>query len=225
MMKKLLLTTAALLTMSVTAHADSYYDHYPNNSTKNTMNNHYPTAQNEGKVSPLSGVYLGAYGGYGWTNADLTGGADADIDGGDYGVFAGYSLDTLLDHTIGMGINGSLEAFYGWSNADGSSGGVDYQKNNDWGVSFRPGLSFVQDYTLGLKPYGILGYRRAEFENSTAGVSNSDWHNGFELGVGTEVIAYGNVGVRLDYSHVWYDAKNGIDPEENNLRLGVGYHF
>jgi len=221
MMKKTLLTTAALLTMSVAAHADSYNDHYPNNG----INNHYPTAKDEGKISPLSGAYVGAYGGYGWTNADITNNADANIDGADYGVFAGYSLDTLLDHTIGMGINGSLEGFYGWSDADDTSGGVDYQKKNDWGVSFRPGLSFVQDYTMGLKPYGILGYRRAEFENSVAGVSNTDWHNGFELGVGTEVIAYGNVGIRLDYSHVWYGAKNGINPEENNLRLGVGYHF
>jgi outer membrane immunogenic protein len=222
MMKRTLLATAALLTMSVAAHADNYNDHYPNNG----MNNHYPTAKDEGKISPLSGVYIGGYGGYGWTNASITNNSDANsINGADYGVFAGYSLDTLLDHTIGMGINGSLEGFYGWSNADDNSGGVDYQKKNDWGVSFRPGLSFVQDYTMGLKPYGILGYRRAEFENSSAGASNTDWHNGFELGVGTEVIAYGNVGVRLDYSHVWYGTKNGINPEENNLRLGVGYHF
>lgn len=210
MIKKILLTTTALLTVSAAAHAE---------------NNHYPTANDEGRVSPLSGVYMGAYGGYGWTNADITGNSDANIDGGDYGIFAGYSLDTLLDHTIGMGINGSLEGFYGWSNADDASGGVGYEKDNEWGVSFRPGLSFVDSYALGLKPYGILGYRRTEFQSSSIGGSASDWHNGFELGIGTEVIAYGNVGVRLDYSHVWYDAKNGIDPEENNLRLGVGYHF
>lgn len=223
-MKKLLLTTTALLTVSAAAHADDYYKHYPNNNTKG-INNHYPTEQSEGTISPLSGIYVGGYGGYGWTNADVTGVGDADIKGGDYGVFAGYSLDTLLDHTIGMGINGSLEGFYGWSDQDDTTAGISYGKDNEWGVSFRPGLSFVQDYTLGFKPYAILGYRRAEFEASAPGASASQWHNGFELGIGTEVVAYGNVGVRVDYSHVWYGEKDGIDPEENNLRLGVGYHF
>ena len=223
MIKKMLLTTTALLTVSAAAHADDYYKHYPNNNTKG-MNNHYPTAQDEGKISPLSGVYVGGYGGYGWNSAD-TGAGDVDVKGADYGAFVGYSLDTLLDHTIGLGINGSLEGFYGWSDADGETGAISYDKNDEWGVSFRPGLSFVNDYALGLKPYGILGYRRTEFQASVPGATAKDWHNGFELGVGTEVIAYGNVGVRLDYSHVWYEEKNGIDPDGDNLRMGVSYHF
>lgn len=175
------------------------------------------TYHEEGSLSPLSGFYVGGYGGYGWTDADITGGGSADLDGWDYGLFAGYSLDTLLDRTIGLGINGSLEAFYGWS--DQSDSGID--KDNEWGINFRPGLSFVDDFLWGLKPYGIIGYRSAEFE----GGGSSDWHDGFELGLGTEVVAYGDFGVRLDYSHVWYEDKNGIDPDEDNLRLGLAYHF
>lgn len=223
-MKKLLLTTTALLSVSTAAHADDYYKHYPNDSNPNAINNHYPTSADEGKISPLSGVYLGGYGGYGWASADTSVGS-ADVEGADYGAFVGYSLDTLLDHTIGMGINGSIEGFYGWSDADGSSNGIDYDKKDEWGVSFRPGLSFVNDYALGLKPYGILGYRRTEFQATAAGTTEKEWHNGFELGIGTEVIAHGNIGVRVDYSHVWYDEKNGIDPDGDNLRMGVSYHF
>lgn len=159
----------------------------------------------------LSGFYLGGYGGYGWTDADT-----GDLDGGDYGLFAGYSLDTMLDRTLGMGLNGSLETFYGWSDQDDNG----IEKDNEWGINFRPGLSFVED-ALGLKPYGIIGYRGAEFD----GGGDSDWHNGFELGLGTEIIAMGDYGVRLDYSHVWYDDEGGIDPDEDDLRLGLAYHF
>lgn len=207
MKKHLLLTAAALVSLAGTAHAQ---DRAP---------------MQEGTISPLSGVYLGGYGGYGWTDAEVDGFSDPNINGADYGVFAGYSLDTLLDRTLGLGINGSIEAFYGWSSADDEVGGVDFEKENEWGVNFRPGLSIVDDYTFGLKPYGIIGYRRAEFKGSAGGVSDSEHYNGFELGLGTELMAMGDFGVRLDYSHVWYGEKDGIDPDEDDLRLGVAYHF
>ncbi len=180
------------------------------------------TYKETGSLSPLSGVYVGGYGGYGWTDADVDGGSDADINGWDYGVFAGYSMDALLDRTLGMGINGSLEAFYGWSDADDETGGVDLEKEHEWGINFRPGLSFIDDYTLGLKPYGIIGYRRAEFNTD---LGDSDWHDGFDLGLGTEVVAFSDFGVRLDYTHTFYEDKGGLDPDEDDLRLGIAYHF
>lgn len=205
MMKKtVLLTAAALIALTGAARADYQQQ---------------ATYKDEGTISPLSGVYVGGYGGYGWSDADFDGGGSADLDGWDYGVFAGYSLDTLLDSTIGLGINGSLEGFYGWSDQDDGS----FDKGNEWGINFRPGLSFVDDYTFGLKPYGIIGYRRAEFDSTGGG--DKDWHDGFELGLGTELMAMGDFGIRLDYSHVWYDDEGGIDPDEDDLRLGVAYHF
>lgn len=202
MTKHALLAAAAFIALTGTAHAQYQQQ---------------ATYKEEGSISPLSGVYIGGYGGYGWTDADFDGGGSADLDGMDYGVFAGYSLDTLLDRTIGMGINGSVEGFWGWSDQD--DGGI--EKDNEWGISFRPGLSFVDDYLWGIKPYGIIGYRSAEFE----GGGDSDWHDGFELGLGTELMAMGDFGVRLDYSHVWYEDNNGIDPDEDDIRLGVAYHF
>ena len=100
------------------------------------------------------------------------------------------------------------------------------EKDHEWGVSFRPGLSFVDDaMPFGIKPYGIIGYKRANFEATTAGVSDDEDFDGFELGFGTELMAYNDFGVRLDYSHTWYEDKSGFDPSVDDLRLGVAYHF
>lgn len=165
--------------------------------------------------SPLSGAYLGAYGGYGWSDAELRGGAEADVNGGDYGLFLGYKLDEYLQDNIG--INGAVETHYGWSDADGSVAGIGIDKGNEWGISFRPGLSFFES----VNPYGIIGYRNTAFETAFG----DEWFDGFELGIGTELVAMGDFGVRVDYTHVWYGEENGIDPDEDNLRAGVAYHF
>lgn len=179
----------------------------------------------ENTISPLSGVYVGGFGGYSWNETDTAAG-DLSVDGADYGVFIGYQLDTLLDRTLGLGINGALEAHYAWSDADDTIGGVTVEKDSEWGVSFRPGLSFVDAYMpLGIKPYGIIGYKRANFEASAGGVSTDENFDGFELGFGTEFIAYNDFGVRLDYSHTFYEDKSGFDPSGDDLRLGVAYHF
>lgn len=185
----------------------------------------------EGSITPLSGFYAGGFGGYGWSDLEVEGGGpEFDVNGADYGLFVGYQLDALLDSGLGMGINGAIEFHYAWSNADDSQTvagiGIDAEKDHEWGVSFRPGLSFIDQYApFGVKPYGIIGYRQAEFEVGAAGVSGDETYNGFELGIGTELIAYDDFGVRLDYSHVWYGEENGVDPDENDVRLGVAYHF
>jgi hypothetical protein len=185
----------------------------------------------EGEITPLSGVYLGGFGGYDWSDVNVDSGPDFDVNGGDYGVFLGYQLDAFLDQTLGMGINGAIEAHYAWSNADDDEtvGGVNFdaEKDHEWGISFRPGLSFIDDMTpFGIKPYGIIGYRRAQYSvDAPGGVSGDEDYNGFELGIGTELIAYNDFGVRLDYSHVWYGEKDNVDPDEHDLRLGIAYHF
>ncbi len=209
---RFLLATAAFLTFAAPSFAQSQEPYV------------------KGQPSPLSGVYVGGFAGYGWTDAETDIGTDFDINGGDYGLFLGYQLDALLDRSLGLGINGAIEFHYAWSDADddGTVGGVPVsaEKDHEWGVSFRPGLSFVDNYMpLGIKPYGIVGYRQAEYEATAAGLSGDETYHGFELGIGTELIAYQDFGVRLDYSHTFYGEEDGIDPDEDDLRLGVAYHF
>jgi outer membrane immunogenic protein len=176
----------------------------------------------------FTGPYIGVQGGY-TIAEDEVGGTDLDVDGGNYGVFAGFQADTLLDKTVnqtGLGLTGAIEAHYNWSDADDSVGGIELEKNHDWGISFRPGLTILDDnMPFGVSPYGILGYRRAEFEANTALGSTEEDFDGFELGIGTQLIAYEHIGIRAEYSHTWYEEEGGIDPNEHNLRLGAAYHF
>lgn len=205
-LKPLLMTAAAVVILPICAQAQ--------------VNATYPD-----QPSPLSGVYAGGFGGYSWNETDTAAG-DLSVDGGDYGLFLGYQLDALLDRSLGLGVNGAIEAHYAWSDASDTVGGVNIEKDHEWGVSFRPGLSFVDQYApFGIKPYGIIGYKRANFEATSAGVSTDESFDGFELGIGTELMAYNDFGVRLDYSHTWYEDKSGFDPSGDDLRLGVAYHF
>jgi outer membrane immunogenic protein len=176
-----------------------------------------------GGTTPDTGLYLGLYGGYGWTDTDTDGGGSADVNGWDYGVLGGYQFGQFIDNNMGLTL--ALEAFYGMSEADDEVAGVTIEKDHEWGVNFRPGFTMFNDNAMGIKPYGIVGYRRAEFEATGGGFTGDETYDGLELGLGTELVAYGDVGVRLEYSHVFYGEENGIDPSENDVRLGLVYHF
>jgi outer membrane immunogenic protein len=171
--------------------------------------------------SAFTGPYLGVYGGYDWTELDSDGGFDAELDGVDYGVFGGVRVDGLLDRVngLGIGMNGAVEAFYGGSESDDS--GV--EKDEEWGVSFRPGMSFLDDAThsMGIAPYGVLGYRNTKFE-ATGG---SERYDGFDLGIGAQLLSEGAVGLRAEYIHTWYGEEDGIDPDSDAVRVGLSYQF
>lgn len=167
--------------------------------------------------------YAGVYGGYGWTDADFASGGGMDVNGGDYGFMLGYEMGAPIDTLAGM--TAAIELHLGWSNAH-ESGAFEVEKNSEWGISFRPGFAFISDsMPLGLKPYGILGYRATKFEEDFGDTTEEHTYDGFELGIGSELVAYDDIGLRLDYTHVFYRGEGGIDPSEDNLRLGLAYHF
>lgn len=180
--------------------------------------------------SPFTGPYIGGFGGYDWSDADTTtAGFKPKTRGWEGGVFGGVRIDGLLNRMngFGIGLNGAIEGFYGWSNSDGNSGGVSVEKDNEWGVSFRPGLSFIDKATspVGFVPYGILGYRNTKFEAFAGAASGSERYDGFEAGIGTQLLASGHWGLRGEYAHVWYASEGGIDPDSDNVRLGLSYQF
>lgn len=180
--------------------------------------------------SKLSGAYIGAYGGYDWSDIDTNAGVGGELDGWDGGVFVGYKLDAIMEKMdgFGIGLNGAIEGFYGWSDSsDNFGGGVSAEKDQDWGISFRPGLSFLQGVTgdLGINPYGILGYRNTEYSLNGGGFNSSEHFDGFDLGIGTQLIAFGDFGVRAEYTHTWYSSEAGFDPDSDEVRIGLSYHF
>jgi hypothetical protein len=214
-MKKMLLTTVlAGCLLGGPAFADTH-----------TTANKKP-----GQATPLSGFYVGGYGGYSWNDANTNvAGFDFNANGWDAGVFVGYKLDVLMDRVdhFGIGMNAALEGFYGLSDADDSIGGFTVEKDHEWGVSFRPGFSVIDEMTspLGINPYGIIGYRNTKFTASVPGASVSEDFDGFELGIGTQLMAFGDFGIRADYAHIFYEEKGGFDPSADEVRIGLSYHF
>lgn len=208
-MKTMYLIAPAIILLTTSAALAA-----PGNTTASTIEN-----------SPFTGAYLGIYGGYDWSELDSAG-SSPDLNGWDAGVMGGIRIDALLDRMkgFGIGLNGALEGFYGDSESDESAGGIELDKGNEWGVSFRPGLSFMDEVAspLGVSPYGILGYRNTQYKNSLGG---SERYDGFELGIGAQLLAYGSWGVRTEYSHTWYSSENGIDPASDDIRVGLSYQF
>jgi len=206
-MKKILMTAAAVATLATvsTAQADD-----------NMMDR------------TLTGPYIGVYGGYGWNDAEV-GAADADVDGADYGVYAGFKADTILNNTVnklGLGLTGAVEVYYGGSSADDDIAGVNVEKDYEYGVRFLPGMAILDRVNpTSYNPYGILGYKRANFE--VAG--DDETLNGFELGLGTELVAYDDIAVRVEYAHTWYGDKDiggvNVDNDEDTVRVGVAYTY
>lgn len=198
-MKKLFLATALTVALSVPAMAQDY---------------------NDGYDDPMTGLYIGAMGGYSWSDTDTPlAGTELDVDGANYGLFVGYKLDHWLQDNIGM--TGAVEAHFDWSSADDDVGAASFEKDYSYGVQFRPGISISET----INPYGIIGYERANFDATGFGATTDEDFDGFELGIGTELVSYGDIGVRIEYSHTWYGEESGFDPDEHDLRAGIAYHF
>jgi opacity protein-like surface antigen len=171
------------------------------------------------KLSP----YIGIYGGYGELHT-FSNALNREVfsDGMELGAFAGLKVNKLFgDNSI---FNFAVEVNAGTSGVDGGVNGISFEKKHDLGLSFRPGFTIKPTSSITLSPYAILGYRRAKF-SSTGTTTSEETFNGFELGLGTNLLNFDNWGVRFEYSRTFYQEDRGVDVDEDAFRLGMGYYF
>ncbi len=167
------------------------------------------------------GVYLGAFGGYGWatlTDSDnyLGGGTDAtyDLEGWLAGVNVGANF-TLTDGIV-AGVVGDIA----WSDISGSYDGQDY--SIDWLGSVRGKLGFDAGAFM---PYFTGG---AAF----AGVNlddNKATHLGWTVGAGVDVALSENMNFTAEYRYSDYGSAehDGYDVglRSSTVTAGISFKF
>jgi len=178
-------------------------------------------------------IYLGLYGGYSFTEGVAS--ADAEPSGLDYGGFAGLKFEDPISDDLAFTLG--IEFSAGGASVEddgaqiilGANVSSTFEKNYEYGASVRPGLSFKPSASFVINPYAILGYRRTEYDITAsaggASASVSQEYDGFELGLGTNLLTYNNFDLRFEYSHTFYDEEGTFSPDEDSFRFGLVYHF
>lgn len=181
----------------------------------------------------FEGFYIGAQAGYGMTDMevnDRNGGnllnGNMHADGILGGVFAGYGF---MSDRVYFG----LEADFEYSDVDQKMtyDGDSFRAEKEYGfsVSGRLGYEIVDNAMV----YFRLGYNGSEYEfkEVSGGVTTKkdDFLNGFELGLGAEMMIHDNVTMRLEYKHTFFEdmSKNNVklEPSENKVVLGFAFIF
>ena len=200
-MKRFLLASAALFALTTTASAA---DLAPRNYTK---------APALSAVYNWTGLYLGAFGGYGWNTSN-----GLDQKGGFGGGTIGYNwqVGTLVYglevDAAGGSINQNVLGAEAKIRAFGSvTGRLGYAANN-WLV------------------YAKGGYAWANNKLSVAGVSESKTHNGYTVGAGLEYGITPNWSLKGEY--LWsalnsetYGLVNSGTVNLQTVKFGANYRF
>jgi outer membrane immunogenic protein len=159
------------------------------------------------------GFYIGGNLGYQW--GDI---APADPSGGAFGLQAGYNWQ------YGQLVIGA-ETDVQWSNAEDTVAPVKFA--NTWFGTLRGRVGYAMNNVLA---YGTGGFAYGGVELSSDGVSQSQTHYGWTLGVGAEVGLTPNWTAKVEY--LYFDLTNqtyftgtshGL--ESSLLRAGVNYKF
>jgi len=143
-------------------------------------------------------------------------------------IFAGYGR-----YFGWFYIAGELLANYTEAQTHFSTGpyNTNISLRTSYGASLLPGIRLGDQSLL----YGRLGYIRTYLKSveggTTAGnATDSNWENGADLGVGVETLLIGNLSLRAEYNHIFYNAfttplSTRISPSNNQFVLGLVYHF
>jgi len=153
-------------------------------------------------VAPVynwSGWYAGINGGWGWSNASLSGAprsGDLDGSGGLFGGTLGYNWQ---NNQVVFGIEGDLD----WSNIKGNAtcrGGLTCSVRNEWLGTVRGRVGYAMDrvmpYITGGLAFGDVNARATGFPGA------SDMRTGWTLGGGVEFALSAPWTAKLEYLYV-----------------------
>jgi outer membrane immunogenic protein len=184
-----------------------------------------------------SGFYVGAMGGYGWSDRVTVAGVavtGADIQGG----FGGGTVGFNYQAPGSMFVFG-VEADAAWADINHSEAlvgfGLATQKIKAFGsVTGRVGVAVD---TVLLYGKGGYGWAQNEFSATVLGLTLSDskFHSGWTVGGGAEWAFAGPWSAKVEYMFARYDSENyftGIAPpgvgfgmDVHTVKAGVNYRF
>ena len=215
-MKKILLTTTALIALGIAPAAAADLAARPYTKA--------PAAAIA--INNWSGFYLGAMGGYAKENAD-----NFALSGGFAGGTAGYNWQT---GNVVLG----LEADGAWADVGATVGipglaSADYTIRSMGTVRGRVGYAFDQ-----VLLYGTGGYAWSDNRLSTTllglSISDSQFHSGWTVGAGVEVMFAPKWSVKAEYLYRSFEGQTYSTVAGrasvgtinlNSVQVGVNYHF
>jgi outer membrane immunogenic protein len=227
-MKKLLLASTALLSLTAAASAADLaarpYTKAPAPIANPAVN--------------WSGFYIGAMGGYSWSDrvrlsalGVTATGSTSDINGGFGGGTIGYNWQ-MMDWVFGLEADAAGADV---SDSDNSLGVTLTEKVDAFGsvtgrIGYAAGAALV---------YAKGGYAWADNKISATagglGLSESHFHSGWTLGGGVEYMFAPNWSGKVEYMYADYDKENylgnvipgglGVGAAFHSVKAGINYHF
>lgn len=193
--------------------------------------------------SVFDGAYVGAMGGYDWfsghAKSGVGGGASrnqADGSGATAGVFAGYgqTFDLPGAGTFYLGAEGE-GSFYTGDNTQGNALAQNHvSPDYSAGASLRIGYLVLPDALL----FARIGWAHTGVDFDTTPVGGSTTHDyrsfdGIRAGGGVDYMVTDHLFTRIEYVYTDYGRagvtsgplNTGFEPEEHQIRVGVGVHF
>ncbi|MBY2912470.1 outer membrane protein [Rhizobium leguminosarum] len=177
-----------------------------------------PPAPSAGEVSSAydwSGFYLGAQGGYSWSQAKILG-SDQDIDSGTSGLHAGYNFQS---GNIVYGIENDFN--YNFEKNDNA--------NLEWDASGRARVGYAWDRTLFFATAGVAA-GGGKVDISAAGKKDGILI-GWTAGGGIEHAVTDNILVRGEYRHSDFRNKDfgstigDVGATQDKVLFGTSYKF
>jgi outer membrane immunogenic protein len=218
--KKILLTTTALIALGITPAAAADLAARPYTKA--------PAAAIA--INNWTGFYLGAMGGYAQENSSGIG----TLSGGFAGGTAGYNWQNG-NLVFGLEVDGAWADVGATVNVIPGLASIDYTIRSMGTVRGRIGYAFDQ-----VLLYGTGGYAWSDNRLSAtalgASISDSQFHSGWTVGAGVEVMFAPKWSVKAEYLYKSFEGQTyfaGTVPggvpigtiNLNSVQVGVNYHF